>query len=112
MQNSNGCTDAYTLNITVISEGSVIRVPNVFTPNHDKVNDEFSIYTEGISDFSMSIFDRWGKLVTEITDAAKGWDGTTNSGNEAADGTYFYVIIAKGADDKTYNEKGTVNLFR
>jgi gliding motility-associated-like protein len=112
VQNANGCTDSYTLNITVSSEASAIRVPNVFTPNHDKVNDEFTIYTEGISDFRMSIFDRWGRLVMETTDPAKGWDGNANSGSEAADGTYFYMIIAKGTDGKTYNEKGTVNLFR
>lgn len=98
--------------VTVISEGSVIRVPNVFTPNNDRVNDRFSIYTENISGFRISIFDRWGKLVMESTDPGQAWDGTTNSGADAADGTYFYILIAKGGDGKDYNEKGTVSLFR
>lgn len=112
VQNANGCTDTYTMNITVISEGSVIRVPNVFTPNNDRVNDRFNIFTENISEFHISIFDRWGNLVMESSDATQAWDGTTKSGGDAVDGTYFYVLIARGGDDKDYNEKGTVNLFR
>lgn len=112
VQSANGCTDSYTMMVTVISEGSVIRVPNVFTPNNDRVNDRFHIFTENISDFHISIFDRWGKLVMESTDPGQDWDGTTNSGGDAADGTYFYILIAKGGDSKEYKEQGTVSLFR
>lgn len=112
VQSANGCTDSYTMTVTVISEGSVIRVPNVFTPNNDRVNDRFSIFTENISEFHLSIFDRWGILVMESGDPKQEWDGTTNSGGDAADGTYFYVLIAKGGNNKDYNEKGTVSLFR
>lgn len=107
-----GCRDTDTLLIVVLSETSAIRVPNVFTPNGDRVNDHFSIETIGISEFHLSILDRWGKTVIESDDAAKGWDGQTAGGNEAADGTYFYIILAKGVDGKDYNTQGTVNLFR
>lgn len=112
VQNANGCTDTYTMMITVISEGSAIRVPNVFTPNNDGVNDGFHIFTENISDFHISIFDRWGTLVMESTDPGQDWDGTAKSGGDAADGTYFYILIAKGGDSKEYKEQGTVSLFR
>lgn len=112
VQNGNGCTAGYTMTITVISEGSAIRVPNVFTPNNDRVNDRFSIFTENISEFHISIFDRWGTLVMESTDPSQAWDGTTKSGSDAVDGTYFYILVAKGGDDKEYKEQGTVNLFR
>ncbi len=112
VQSANGCTDTYTMMITVISEGSAIRVPNVFTPNNDRVNDRFHIFTENISEFHISIFDRWGTLVMESTDPGQDWDGTTKSGSGAADGTYFYILIAKGGDSKEYKEQGTVSLFR
>lgn len=112
VQSANGCTGSYTMAITVISEGSAIRVPNVFTPNNDGVNDGFRIFTENISDFRLSIFDRWGKLVMESTDPGQAWDGTTGSGSDAADGTYFYILMATGGDGKDYKEQGTVSLFR
>lgn len=111
-QSTEGCLDTYTLTVTVLSENSSIQVPNVFTPNNDRVNDYFEVRTEGISEFHLSIFDRWGKLVMESTDPSKGWDGKNTAGVEAADGTYFYIILAKGTDQKEYNQKGTVNLFR
>ncbi len=111
-QSTEGCFDTYTLTVTILSENSSIEVPNVFTPNNDRVNDYFSIRTEGISEFHLSIFDRWGKLVVESTDPAKSWDGKNTAGIDATDGTYFYVILAKGTDNKEYNQKGTVNLFR
>jgi len=112
VQSANGCTDTYTLMITVVSEGSAIRVPNVFTPNNDLINDRFSIFTENISDFHLSVFDRWGSLVMESNDPGEAWDGTTASGKDAADGTYFYILIATGGDGKDYHEQGTVSLFR
>jgi flagellar hook assembly protein FlgD len=40
------------------------------------------------------------------------WDGKTQAGKEAADGTYFYVITAKGKDGQNYDTKGTVSLMR
>ena len=107
-----GCRDTDTLLIVVLSEISAIRVPNVFTPNGDRMNDIFTIEASGISEFHLSILDRWGKTVIESNDAAKGWDGRTASGNEAADGTYFYIILARGVDGKDYNTQGTVSLFR
>ncbi|PJC62537.1 MAG: gliding motility protein, partial [Flavobacteriales bacterium CG_4_9_14_0_2_um_filter_32_27] len=36
----------------------------------------------------------------------------TLSGNEVPDGTYFYIIEAKGVDGKEYFEKGTLSLIR
>jgi hypothetical protein len=40
------------------------------------------------------------------------WDGTTRGGNVVTDGTYFYIIHAKGLDDQEYNFQGSVNVFQ
>ncbi len=112
VQSANGCTTSYTMAITVLSESSAIRVPNVFTPNNDGVNDRFRIFTENISGFHLSIFDRWGTLVMESTDPDQAWDGTRASGSDAADGTYLYILVAQGGDGKEYQEQGMVTLFR
>ena len=83
--------------MTVAITESFIDVPNVFTPNGDGQNDEFRVAYKSIAEFHCWVYNRWGKLVYDWTDPAKGWDGTIN-GRPAAEGAYFYVIRAKGTD--------------
>jgi gliding motility-associated-like protein len=93
---------------------SKLEVPNVFTPNGDNSNDIFFVNTANLDEITALIFDRWGNKIYELT-TNKGniaWDGKSNTGKEAPDGTYFYVITAKGKDGVNYETKGTVSLFR
>jgi gliding motility-associated-like protein len=93
---------------------SKMVVPNVFTPNGDNSNDVFFIKAANLSEISAVIYDRWGNKVYELT-TSKGniaWDGKNLTGKEAPDGTYFYIITAKGTDGQTYDTKGTVSLYR
>ena len=76
---------------------SYLRVPNVFTPDGNGKNDEFRVSYRSLREFHCWVYNRWGKLVYEWTDPAKGWDGTIN-GRKAAEGAYFYVIRAMGTD--------------
>jgi len=82
--------------IVNISE-SYLRVPNVFTPDGNGKNDEFRVAYRSLREFHCWVYNRWGKLVYNWTDPAKGWDGTIN-GRQAAEGAYFYVIRALGTD--------------
>ncbi len=90
---------------------SQIMAPNVFTPNGDGVNDEFRVAYTSIAEFQATIINRWGRTIFSWNDPQKGWDGTI-SGKPAAEGTYFYIIRARGADDKDYLLKGHINLLR
>ena len=87
--------DSMELKVQVRS--SDLRVPNVFTPNGDGVNDEFRVAHRSLKEFHCEIYNRWGKLVYQWDDPNKGWDGTIN-GKPAAEGAYFYVIRALGTD--------------
>lgn len=92
---------------------SFLTIPNVFTPNGDRANDEFILKAVNLGEISMTIFDRWGKKIYDATTTGTmKWDGKTKSGADADDGTYFYIIKAAGLDDKTYDYQGTVNIFR
>lgn len=104
------CSDTNRILIEVIGT-SMLVVPNVFTPNGDGKNDVFEFMYRNITDFDCVIFNRWGKQVVEITSPDKSWNGKVD-GAEASDGTYFYIIKAKGMDDVDYNLKGTVSLIR
>lgn len=77
---------------------------NVFTPNNDGQNDDFSFDSLQIcADFSIQIFNRWGGLVFENQDPYRPWDG----GNEPS-GTYYYIIRYRGGGQ----EKGFITLIR
>ena len=90
------CTSDST-EVTVSIAESYLAVPNVFTPNGDGKNDEFRVAYRSLREFHCWVYNRWGKLVYDWVDPAKGWDGTIN-GRPAAEGAYFYVIRALGTD--------------
>jgi gliding motility-associated-like protein len=110
--NASGCTDTATIIIDV-TELSVLVIPNVFTPNGDGNNDYFKpVLAEGLSKFKMSIYDRWGLKMSEVTNENIGWDGKAKNGSDAPDGTYYYIVTADGADGKKYESTGYISLIR
>lgn len=109
---SNGsCVDSVSKTIIVDAETTII-IPNVFSPNGDGVNDGFFINSTGLESLNCDIFNRWGQLVYKLTSIGQKWDGVLNNGNNATDGTYFYILLAKGYDGKDYNLQGSLSLFR
>lgn len=91
-----------------------IKIPNVFTPNMDGVNDVFkaSIPNElEIGNYSLSIYDRYGVLIFETKKARQHWDGRTTSGLPCSEGTYFYVLQLN-VSSQEIELTGFVQLFR
>ena len=83
----NGCGVA-------TEEISVLGIPNYFTPNGDGINDYWNI--KGVnSNFNINttihIFDRYGKLLKQISPLSQGWDGTFN-GVQMPSSDYWYSI--------------------
>lgn len=94
---SNSECQLDSVEFTISVSESMLLVPNVFTPNGDGANDEFRVAYRSIKEFHCWVYNRWGHLVYEWSDPAKGWDGTIG-GKPAAEGAYFYVIRALGTD--------------
>ena len=94
---NNATCASDSMEVTVAVAESYLAVPNVFTPNGDGKNDEFRVAYRSLRDFHIWVYNRWGKLVYESTDPAKGWDGNIN-GRPAAEGAYFYIVRAMGTD--------------
>lgn len=106
------CVDSVTQCVNVVPKARLI-VPNVFTPNGDGRNDNFTLDAIGIGDITISIFDRWGlKMFETSTTGNIKWDGKTKNGAAVPDGTYFYMLKATGLDGESYDLKGTVNVFQ
>ncbi len=82
-RDKNGC------GITSI-EVFVIDYPKYFTPNGDGIHETWNI--EGIgSNAKIYIFDRYGKLLKQISPTGQGWDGTFN-GNNMPSSDYWFTV--------------------
>lgn len=111
--NEFGCKDSINKTFKALFEPK-LKIPNVFTPNNDGVNDEFKIeFTEGgFNLIEYEIYNRWGQLlyVAKIPET-KWWNGESN-GKECSPGVYFFIFHAKTINGKTFNSRGTVTLIR
>jgi gliding motility-associated-like protein len=99
LTDANGCQDWDTLELDIRKCNNNLIIPNVFTPNGDRLNDTYYIGKEGIDcpiyDFDIKIFNRWGNVVYEsAVDAGVdfAWDGKDDNGKECSEGTYYYVM--------------------
>ncbi|MGJ8593256.1 MAG: T9SS type B sorting domain-containing protein [Aquaticitalea sp.] len=111
-QNSNyfpniegGCYTVYVRDKEGCGEDSqevvIIDFPKFFTPNNDTFNDFWQI--KGASKFPDSklfIFDRYGKLLKQLSASSLGWDGTFN-GNKMPSNDYWF--IANLGNGRTFN---------
>ena len=68
-----------TLCTTVIEEVWLLNYPKFFTPNGDGYNDSWYIKdSENEPELHVYLFDRYGKLITNILSNGTGWNGTVN----------------------------------
>ena len=108
--NAFGCWDTTSVTI-VVNAFSKLVIPNVFTPNTDGINDKFTLESIGLDFIQGEVFNRWGQKLYQWTDIHDGWDGKTPSGDAAAEGTYFYIITARGVDGQEYKLNGSLTLL-
>lgn len=73
------------------------RLPNLFTPNGDELNDFFKAFPySGVESIELKIVNRWGQLVYETDKPDFKWDGKIlNTKIDTTEGDYFYVCIVK-----------------
>jgi len=71
----------------------VIDYPRFFTPNEDAYNNRWNIIgiASGDPTAKIYIFDRYGKLLKQISPLGDGWDGTYN-GNPLPSSDYWFQV--------------------
>ncbi|MGV3637701.1 MAG: PKD domain-containing protein [Flavobacteriales bacterium] len=108
VENAGGCVASSSVEVCV-EDAFAVYAPNCFTPNGDRINDEFGVVTT-VTDpeaFQLSIFDRWGRLIHTTTDPYRGWDGTG-----IATGVYSWQVSLKDREGKRQERRGHVTLLR
>ena len=87
-------------------------VPNAFTPNGDTKNDLFKPSLFGtVKQYEFTVHNRYGEIVFETKDLAKGWDGNIK-GKAQNTGVFVWKCIYQIDNQSVTSEKGTVILIR
>ena len=86
--------------------------PNAFSPDGDGINDFFKVSGQGMIDFVIQIYNRWGQMVYKSTDLSQGWDGTFK-GKNLPTGSYVYKIkTSKYGVEQKLVKSGSIALIR
>jgi gliding motility-associated-like protein len=97
----NGCGElSQTINF--------LNYPRFFTPNNDGYHDRWHI--KGLSHYNnvlILIYDRYGKLLKQLSTMSDGWDGTFNGRNMPSNDYWFRLNLE---DDINYS--GHFSLVR
>ena len=112
--NSQGCIDSamYSIDITGIF---TFYAPNAFTPNNDLTNNVFLPKGIGwnLDKYKLMIFDRWGNMCFETSEANKGWDGKVNNGSEVAQqDVYVWKVELVDVFNSTHHYIGSVTIIK
>jgi gliding motility-associated-like protein len=107
---SNSCVNSNNIDIS-LDDCVVLYFPNSFTPDGDGLNDVFKPDGDftGITNYSFSIFNRWGEQLFRTKDFEEGWDGYYKGRKKA--GVYVYKVKYKTISGTVFEKAGTVILL-
>lgn len=108
----NGCSRTTEKRLVLLPP--VVRVPNVFTPNGDDLNDTFGlkIISGVVRIDNFVIFNRWGQKVYESKEQNATWDGKIGENDAPSDVYVFRITWRDGSGALRKPEEGQVTLLR
>ncbi|WP_196888305.1 T9SS type B sorting domain-containing protein [Aureivirga sp. CE67] len=107
VRNQKGCT-------TISIPFSIMGFPQYFTPNNDGTHDYWQVTGFEENDFKfnkVTIYDRFGKVLSQFNIKSKGWDGTYQ-GFDLPSSDYWYTINLVTQEGEEINYKGHFSLIR
>ena len=124
VKTDEGCVDTFEIqNAVRAEEHCSLKFPNVFTPsksgpsdgryNVNDVSDNifYPRFIEGIRDYDLKIFNRWGELLFETKDIDIGWNGYY-LGKLCKQDVYVWKVVAKCSNGHDIINAGNVTLIR
>jgi len=121
----HGCVDSVTVaNAVTVSGEGYIMFPNAFLPSAespedgsysipDADNNVFHPVWEGVRDYELWVFNRWGEQVFYSDDVKIGWNGRYgNTGDKLGQDVYFWKTKGRFENDVPFKKAGDVTLIR
>lgn len=88
IKDTNGCGISSPVKVFVLD------YPRFFTPNGDSYNDFWTIKNGAkYPNMMISIYNRYGKLITQVNPKGNGWDGNYNGQPLPADDYWFSMLL-------------------
>jgi gliding motility-associated-like protein len=112
VRDGNECVTAPLSTEIFLEEGCDVVFPSAFTPNGDGLNDLFRPkYYSRVSDYRLTVYNRWGAIIFQSNDAAQGWNGQFK-GVLMDTGTYVWVATFVNRRGQPQTMKGTITLVK
>ncbi|HIO72446.1 MAG TPA: hypothetical protein EYN38_05000 [Flavobacteriales bacterium] len=123
---TNGCTNSTQITVTVVEEYAVY-VPNIFSISSENLDhSRLYVFGKGIESLVFTVYDRWGDLVYESSDASAslrsdgaccsygtGWDGTYKETSKPLNSAVFvYKLTGFFTNGKEFIESGNITLIK
>ena len=117
------CVAYDTITILPYCKPIVLTMPNVITPNGDGTNElhvpietateDIDYIMSRITEITYTVHNRWGRLIHISEGDLPSWNGINQkTGEEAASGTYYWVLHYKDDAGGSFTLNGFVELFR
>ena len=108
---ADGCSSTALGEVSV--SGTVFYAPTAFTPDNDGLNDVWRPEVLGVTEYDLTIFNRWGEVVWQTMDPEAYWLGQVNSGSHyAPNGIYHWTVRLEDQLLFPRAFSGTVELIR
>jgi gliding motility-associated-like protein len=90
--------------------------PTAFTPDGKgpTENEQWALFARYVTNFKLTIFNRWGEIIFYTEDPNQSWDGTYR-GEPMPVGVYPYLITYEGLADEykgPYKKEGSVTIVK
>ncbi|MBL6663742.1 MAG: gliding motility-associated C-terminal domain-containing protein [Flavobacteriales bacterium] len=108
IKNSENCVDSVSKYILVRPYIN-LYIPSCFSPNEDGKNDIFEIYGDGLLEYDLSIFNRWGEKIYQNRNV--GWNGKYKN-KMSPNGVYCYKVKITDFEYKSHYFYGDFSLIR
>jgi gliding motility-associated-like protein len=115
--NEYGCSSTDSVTVHVRCNGSLVFIPNSFSPNGDGLNEYFFPRGQGIERMTFfRVFNRWGEMLYErtniaVNDERAGWDGTYK-GKALPPDVYVYIMQSTCSTGEILSWKGDISIMK
>ena len=99
-------------NTISVEKPYALYAPTAFSPDGDGINDYFNVVGQGLTNYTIEIYNRWGQMVFKSNDMNVKWDGNFRN-KKAPAGTYVYKVnsVDFGSEIRLI-KSGSVSLVR
>ena len=115
LKSSKSLDDAKEELTSVLIPDVLLKIPEIFTPNMDQINDKFVIVRPYGMRIELEVYNRWGTIVYTNRDYQNEWDGRGTGrffGQDLVNGGYYYKIKTTNAMNETQFFNGYVVIQR